>query len=574
MAVQANPDFSALNTSTRLLQKGSAPVSLPMLSHLALRGSTTNAIFSPQFNARHVSLGNILSGSGGRPSMKDTVYASANDKQFLGFDATDMGIVVYSLHEFAESPDSYHDLLSKCRQVGGAPLVSLSKVSAPDENGEQDHFTLYCDTCCAVPVTIDAVNTLRRVLGCGHMVTEGPVTLSDIQGLFASMSKLDLTTVSAYRTFCEERRIPFPIPDQHNNRPTTHAEVCRAFTVFLQKHVNLFVACFEGNHRLYTSAIFREGWLPSMSVPHVTADYDDDYLPVPADSRINVDVMARIAFPLTQPGDDPPFGLDFMNELKNESKTTLRAGNTAIKPTFKSFVDTLLFALRDVIDSSAPVSYLNVDKYIAQDYSVSKTTPDLYIRFRSSVLNAVTRASVKRDPFLENEFRCFRGNAVKLDNLRTALLQEYGSTYQEPIVLTKTNRPYPDAVKVFVHLLLYVMFTESGVRTVERYMETCTFSREQSSVKIDMHDVAWLLNRLIKPSIVVSEQLRDKLLKGKGWAKMKKSNETKTLRPCMKKVSLLIHANFISSVMEAVSLYGPSPLLCAADQPLLHDAIV
>ena len=215
MAVQANPDFSALNTSTRLLQKGSAPVSLPMLSHLALRGSTTNAIFSPQFNARHVSLGNILSGSGGRPSMKDTVYASANDKQFLGFDATDMGIVVYSLHEFAESPDSYHDLLSKCRQVGGAPLVSLSKVSAPDENGEQDHFTLYCDTCCAVPVTIDAVNTLRRVLGCGHMVTEGPVTLSDIQGLFASMSKLDLTTVSAYRTFCEERRIPFPIPDQH-----------------------------------------------------------------------------------------------------------------------------------------------------------------------------------------------------------------------------------------------------------------------------------------------------------------------------------------------------------------------
>jgi hypothetical protein len=567
---EANTQALALvNVSNEECQKGIAPVSLPLLSHFALRGPQTGAIYSPSFNARSVSMANIVSGSSGNASMRDTVYASGGDPGFLGFDATEMGVVLFSVHHFDERATSYNDLLEKCLAVNGQPLSSLTKAAIGMENGGVDHFHLYSCSSCAVPVTTDGFNALRRFLGFSTTL-DRPPKLTDLQSVLASFAGTYLSTVDAYKKFCWERGIPFPLGELEGQEDVTvdHATMCRAFSAFLRMHVNVFVSCWEGNHRFYSCATFREGWKPSLSVPAVLEDRKTGE-DIPPGSRLNVDVSVRIAVPPI--GKEQCFDVAFIRTLRSLSSSTLRASNTVIRPTFKSFSDTWMDAFRDGIDR-ASLRYLDVQAYLHENYGTGSHKPDKYVKYRSQVINAVVKTAVRNDPFLEQAFRSFKGTAVTARNLKAVLLNDFGSNYQDTIVLTKTNRPYPVAVQVFAHLLLFVAITEQNMASIERYMEACSFDVEQDDPPIDMHDVQWIRKNVIGPSIVASFYLRDEIARGPGWKKMRRAN-SKSLRSCIKKVLMLIHSNFVVSVLDALSKYGPNAAIDEEAHPLLAEAV-
>jgi hypothetical protein len=558
-----------LNVTGTDHQRGVAPVSLAMLSHFALRGPDSGAIYAPSFNARSVSLANILVGDGKKPSMKETIYAKKAEKGFLGFDATEMGIVMYSVHSFDTPATSYVDLVNKSRDVGGQPLTSLTKASMEDgEPASERHFHLFANDCCAVPVTKDAFNALRRFLGYSSMIDHDP-KLTDLQSILASLAGKHLATIEEYKEFCLDRAIPFPVPAYP---PERHALVARAFSTFMRRHVNVFVACWEGNHRFYSSVVFREGWTPTLEIPMPVSDGAQDFQPVPVDSRLNTDVSVRIAMPAE--GKENNFDFHFKHALKQLSKTTLRASNTAIKPSFKSFADTFLGGFRTVVDKGL-LEYVDINAYLHEQYSTGTHNPDSYVQFRSQAIKHVTtvKPSVRDDPYLEHAFEVFRGTSVTLKGLKGALLNDFATNYTDPVVTTKTHRPYPVAAQVYAHLILKVMFIETNVASIERFMEACVFKCPQAGNIVDMHNEHWIRRHIIVPSLIVAGYLRDETMKGAGWKKMRRTNSTGTPRNCVKKILLLIHSNFIASVFDALSNVGPDPVYDENANPLLAEAV-
>jgi hypothetical protein len=333
-------------------------------------------------------------------------------------------------------------------------------------------------------------------------------------------------------------------------------------------HVNVFVSCWEGNHRFYSCATFREGWKPSLSVPAVLEDRKTGE-DIPPGSRLNVDVSVRIAVPPI--GKEQRFDVAFIKTLRSLSNSTLRASNTVIRPTFKSFSDTWMDTFHDSIDRAA-LRYLDVQAYLHENYGTGSHKPDKYVKYRSQVIKAVVKSAVRNDPFLEQAFKNFKGTIVTTRNIKSILLNDFGSNYQDTVVITKTNRPYPAAIQVFAHLLLFVVFTERNMGSFERYMEACTYDVEQDGPTIDMHEVEWIRRNVIVPSLIVSAYLRDEIARGPGWKKMRRAN-SKSLRSCIKKVLLLIHSNFVVSVLDALSVYGPNPAIDEEAHPLLAEAV-
>lgn len=531
-------------------------------------------MYSPVFNARHVSLTNIVNSSrAGSPSMKATAFADGDSSsgKYLGFNTTEMGVVLYSLHSFGERVTSYHDLLRECRSVGGQPLSTIHKVCMEHDNGNTEHFSLFCDDMCAVPVTQDAFNALRCFLGYPSDIKGSP-SLTDIQTVLAGLAGLDLSTAAAYQSFCDERQIPFPFPVLPDNSELPHATVCSAFSNLYRRHVNVYVACFEGNHRFYTCSTLREGWQPTASIPLKKAyKTDGEIVSVPSNSRLNVDVTLQIAVPL--PGEKYLFDHEFKTALHELSQNTLRASNTVIRPTFKSFMDTFLKAFQDCVDSTNPMQYLNIGAYLKEDYSVTAGKPDSYIKYRKAAVKLVIRKAVRSDPFLEQAFKQFKGDSITPKTMKNVLFKDFTSTYGDPLSLVRNHRPYPAIVRIMAHFLFFVMFAEENVVCLENYMEACLFQTVQSENSVDIHDLDWMRRYIIETSLRVSLGLREKLEKAPGWGKLRRTNSTKTFRPATRKVLLLVHSNFLTSLMYAVAKLGPSPVIDFSKNKLLGKAV-
>lgn len=569
----ANDALRLVNIYTPALTKGVAPVPLPFLSHMGLRSYHTGVLYSPDFNVRNVSMSNILQRSARKsPSIHETVYANKNDDDgpFLGFDTTEMGVVLYSCHVFDERATSMTDLRELCQRVNGQPLVSLHKTAVHHDDGSTEHFNLYCDNMCAVPVTKDAFNALRCFLGYTTDIQDTP-TLTDVQTVLAGLVGIDLSTIEGYRKFCDERRIPFPIPGLRDGSELVgHAEVCRAFSAFYRDHVNVYVACFEGNHRFYTCTTYREGWKVTTSIPLCTVDHEQDYPVVPPDSRLNVNVTTQIAMPL--PEDEYKFNWPFVGALRDLSRNTLRASNTVIRPSFKCLMDTLLNSVKSLLDSPTPFQYMDLRRYLRQDYSVNPSKPDAYIKYRMLAIKGAIRTAVRSDPFLEDAFKHFKGDAMTAMTMRKVLFDEFAGNYLDPVALVKNHRPYPPVVRVLAHFLLFVMFTERTMSSLETYMEACSFDAPQDMNNVNIHDVEWIRRYIIESSISVTLGLRDKLVRSQGWNKLRRANST-NFRPGMRKVMLLIHSNFISALMNAVAQFGPSPKIDFKKNRMLSKAV-
>jgi hypothetical protein len=73
--------------------------------------------------------------------------------------------------------------------------------------------------------------------------------------------------------------------------------------------------------------------------------------------------------------------------------------------------------------------------------------------------------------------------------------------------------------------------------------------------------------------LLVAAYLRDEIARGPGWKKMRRNKTTNSLRSCVKKVFLMAHSNFITSMLDALSEVGPDPVLDENSNPLLAEAV-
>jgi len=557
-----------------------------MLDYFVLRSwHDSLAPYRPNVNHRPVKYTNITtSGNNVGPSMLDVAKGEAKGEENRDFHKTNLGMMFYEV-VCCDECKTISDV-NNCTL--GFPLTTMGRITFQGQTGfgvlNNMHGKL---------ITRDGLQKAADYFNCDLKVQNDPPTASEVAAFLSVLQGTHCRTVPQLNEFLTERNIPLRIPQDVS---FTRAKKIMAY--HYQRNGSLFIAAWEGSHRLYLEVAMAQDMPlsgniplePKFYIPRTTNDSTWIYgaKTIPEDSPLLQDAMIQLLVPqkdvnardyiaaTRQAGEERTEAAIHVIE-QNCSAAFIKCSEALTEATLKSRSDIKLldnnrpFLLREWGKKHDYITFRSHVFRIYWDIFVN----DMYVKDRlktyaenkkSLALPAVKLANAVPDSDRQSDVH-YRLQVIKNELIDTFYDLNKKRTHMKPEMQHDDSEDRrmncPDWFLTYLQLLTYGCITTEAMDVFETYFGGPSFVVSQSkeeganfmltdeflcAIVKTTNDVVRLLVEFYAPKDE-AEQKHPKYEDGLNYPKAKA------------KLRMLLTHNIMLDIMSAVNRFGPNPVV-------------